>query len=69
MWTNEFDCVLQVWIHLYLPLTRGTYQDELAERVPVMRRWLPSSSRSSHNRQALHMREMISGVHPNQVII
>ena len=56
-----------MWIHLYLPLSRGTFLDELAERVPLMRRWVPTQSRSSHERQALRVRGMIGGVHPDQV--
>ena len=58
---------LQVWIHLYLPLLWGTFPDELSKRVPLMRRWVPSQSRSSHKRQALRVRRMIAGVHPDQV--
>ena len=56
-----------MWIHLYLPLSRGTFPDELSERVPLLRRWEPYPSRSSHERQALSVRKMLSGVHPDQV--
>ena len=57
LWTDDFYYVLQVWIHLYLPLSRGTFSDELSERVPLMRRWEPYVSRSSHEHQALRVRK------------
>ena len=60
-------CVLQVWIYLYLSLSRGTFPDELSERVPLTRRWIPTQSRFSQERQALRVRGMIAGVHPDQV--